>query len=64
MAISTHRALGKLLYWLVENNRPLREFETPAFREMIRFANPMAEAALWTSQNSVSRFVMRLYSWL
>ncbi|KAF7450425.1 Dimer-Tnp-hAT multi-domain protein [Pyrenophora tritici-repentis] len=50
--------------WLVDNNRPLREFETPAFRKMIRLANPEAEAALWRSHNSVSAFVMRLYSWL
>lgn len=48
--------------WLVHNNRPLREFETPAFRRMIRFANPEAEAAFWRSYNSVSAFVMRLYS--
>ncbi|KAG9387066.1 Dimer-Tnp-hAT multi-domain protein [Pyrenophora tritici-repentis] len=40
--------------WLVDNNRPLREFETPAFRKMIRLANPEAEAALWRSHNSVS----------
>jgi hypothetical protein len=32
--------------WLVDNNHPLREFETPAFRAMIEFANPEAEAAL------------------
>ncbi|KAG9375519.1 hypothetical protein A1F94_013910 [Pyrenophora tritici-repentis] len=32
----------------------LREFETPAFRKMIRLANPEAEAALWRSHNSVS----------
>jgi hypothetical protein len=50
--------------WLVKNHRPLREFETEPFREMIRFANPEAEAALWKSHNSVSAFVMKLYSWL
>jgi hypothetical protein len=33
--------------WLVDNNHPLREFETPAFRAMIEFANPEAAAALW-----------------
>lgn len=32
--------------WLVDNNHPLREFETPAFRSMIKFANPEAAAAL------------------
>ncbi|KAJ6191962.1 hypothetical protein J3E72DRAFT_175782, partial [Bipolaris maydis] len=33
--------------WLVENNHPLYELETPAFRSMISFANPEAEDALW-----------------
>ncbi|KAG9384373.1 Dimer-Tnp-hAT domain containing protein [Pyrenophora tritici-repentis] len=33
--------------WLVDNNHPLREFETPAFRQMIEFANPEAADALW-----------------
>jgi hypothetical protein len=32
--------------WLVNNNHPLREFETPAFQSMIEFANPEAKAAL------------------
>lgn len=50
--------------WLIDNNYPLREFETPAFRELLRQANPEAEAALWRSHNSVSTFVMKLYSWL
>lgn len=50
--------------WLVDNNHPLCEFESPAFRTMIRFSNPEAEAALWKSHNSVARFVMKLYSWL
>lgn len=47
--------------WLVDNNRPLREFETESFRKMISFANPEAEAALWRSHNSVTAFVMKLY---
>jgi hypothetical protein len=32
--------------WLVDNNHPLREFESATFRTMIGFANPEAEAAL------------------
>jgi hypothetical protein len=32
--------------WLVNNNHPLREFETPAFKEMIAYANPEAAEAL------------------
>jgi hypothetical protein len=31
---------------LVENNHPLREFETPAFKRLIEAANPQAAAAL------------------
>jgi hypothetical protein len=47
--------------WLVDNNRPLLEFEKPAFRDMIAMANPDAEAALWQNHQSVSQCVMRLY---
>jgi hypothetical protein len=50
--------------WLVGNNHPLREFETESFRRMLQFANPAAVDALWTSHNSVSRFVIRLYDYL
>ena len=32
--------------WLVDNNYPLREFETPAFRQIIELANPEAANAL------------------
>ena len=31
---------------------------------MLQFANPAAVNALWTSHNSVSRFIMRLYDYL
>ncbi|KAF7568869.1 hypothetical protein PtrM4_112840 [Pyrenophora tritici-repentis] len=47
--------------WLVNRNHPLSELTTPDFREMMRFANPEAEAALWVSNTSVSTFVMRLF---
>jgi hypothetical protein len=50
--------------WLIENNHPLSEFEKPAFRAMIALANPLAEDALWSSHNSVARYVMRLYDYL
>jgi hypothetical protein len=50
--------------WLVDCNIPLRQFEEPAFRRMIEFANPEAARALWSSHNSVSRYVMRLYEFL
>jgi hypothetical protein len=32
--------------WLIDNNIPLRQFKDPAFRLIIRFANPEAESAL------------------
>jgi hypothetical protein len=47
--------------WLVDNNHALREFETPAFREMIAYANLEAAEALWVSRISVASFVMMLY---
>ncbi|EFQ92942.1 hypothetical protein PTT_09847, partial [Pyrenophora teres f. teres 0-1] len=40
--------------WLVDNNHPLREFETPAFRQMIEFANLEAADALWVVQMLLS----------
>jgi hypothetical protein len=48
--------------WLIDNNHPLREFNSPSFREMIELANPVAAQALWVSHNSVSAFVMKLFS--
>jgi hypothetical protein len=50
--------------WLVENNHPLSEFKSLAFRRLIAMASPEAEAALWTCHTSVSRYVLRLYSYL
>jgi hypothetical protein len=50
--------------WLIRNNHPLHEFGTPAFKEMMEFANPEAARALWASHNSVSRFVMKVYSYV
>jgi hypothetical protein len=51
----------KAVSWLVENNHPLREFETPAFKALIAAANPEAAVSLWSSHVSVTRYVMRLY---
>ncbi|KAF1362276.1 hypothetical protein EJ07DRAFT_72771, partial [Lizonia empirigonia] len=54
----TYRKLGNFgvegftqaaVLWLVNNNSLLREIETKVFREMIRWADPEAEAALWNS---------------
>jgi hypothetical protein len=53
-----------IVLWLVENNHPLREIETPRFRELVRYLNPEGEAALWVSKTSVAAFVMRLYKHL
>ncbi|KAG9376615.1 Pyruvate dehydrogenase E1 component protein [Pyrenophora tritici-repentis] len=49
--------------WLVANNHPISEFETPAFRRLIAIANPLAEAALWKNHKSVSQYVIRLLLW-
>ena len=50
--------------WLISNNHPLHELETPAFRQMMEFANPEAARALWASHNSVLRFVMKVYAFM
>ncbi|KAI0603858.1 hypothetical protein TUN205_11899, partial [Pyrenophora tritici-repentis] len=52
--------------WLVDNNHPLREFETPAFRQMIEFANPEAADALWVVQmlsSAISKIHISFDGW-
>lgn len=46
---------------LLDNNLPMELLARPSFREMINFANPEAEAALWVSPRSVATYVMRLF---
>tara|TARA_R110002003_G_scaffold101_3_gene8097 strand:+ start:1419 stop:2252 length:834 start_codon:yes stop_codon:yes gene_type:complete len=59
-----HQFRTAAVLWLVDNNHPLRELSTPAFREMIKFANPEAEAALWTSHVSVTTFAVSLFKFM
>ena len=61
---NTHRFRLAVVSWLVDNNYLVSKFETPAFRKMIALANLEAEAALWASYYSVSRYVLRLYNYL
>jgi hypothetical protein len=61
---NTQRFQMAAVSWLVENNHPLSEFESPAFRRLITAANPQAETALWASHVSVTCFVVRLYDYL
>lgn len=63
-SFSIHRFRLAAVEWLIENNHPLSEFEKPAFRHLIKLANPLAEQALWSSHNSVSRYVVRLFHYL
>jgi hypothetical protein len=50
--------------WLVGGNHPLSEFEKPAFRQMLKAANPEAAAVVWTSYASVSRYIMRRFDFM
>ena len=61
---SNQRFRYAVIDWLVANNHPISELETPAFRRLIGVANPLAEAALWKSHTSVSQYVMRLFDWM
>jgi hypothetical protein len=44
-----HAFRAAAVTWLLENNHPLREFETSAFCSMLKAANPDAARALWKS---------------
>ncbi len=46
---------------LLDNNLPMELLSNASFREMINFANPEAEAALWVSPRSVATYAMRLF---
>jgi hypothetical protein len=48
----------------LRRNHSLFDFERPEFRAMWEAANPEAVTALWSSHNSVSRYVMRLHNYL
>jgi hypothetical protein len=52
----------EVVTWLVKNNHPLCELETPAFCHLVPKTNLEAEAVLWTFHNSVLRYVMMLYN--
>jgi hypothetical protein len=63
-SFNTQRFQLATVSWLVENNHPLSEFETPAFQRLLEAANPLAEQALWKSHVSVSQYSARLYKHL
>jgi hypothetical protein len=46
---------------LLDNNLPMELLTKPSFRDMIKFLNLEAEAALWVSSRSVATYVMRLF---
>jgi hypothetical protein len=46
---------------LLDNNLLMELLARPSFQEMINFANPEAEAALWVSPRSAATYVMRLF---
>jgi hypothetical protein len=50
--------------WLLENNHSISEFESPAFRNLIRLANPLVEDALRRSHHSVLHYVVHLFDYL
>ncbi|KAF1965188.1 hypothetical protein BU23DRAFT_593786 [Bimuria novae-zelandiae CBS 107.79] len=60
---SNQRSRYAVVEWLVANNHPISELETPAFRRLVAIANPLAEKALWKSHNSVSRYIIQLFDW-
>jgi hypothetical protein len=61
---NVHAFRTAVVQWLVDNNHPLRELETTAFRTMIEHANLEAERALWKNHKSVRSFVIKLYDFI
>jgi hypothetical protein len=61
---NVHAFRTAVVQWLVDNNHPLRELETTAFRTMIEHANPEAERALWKNHKSVRSFIIKLYDFI
>ncbi|KNG46889.1 transposase-like protein [Stemphylium lycopersici] len=60
---NTQRFRLAAVSWLVENNHPLSEFETPAFRRLLEAANLLAERALWTS-HALSKVHLSFDGWM
>jgi hypothetical protein len=58
---NTHKFRLATVLCLVDNNLPMELLSKPSFREMISFANPEAEAALWVSPRSVATYAMWLF---
>jgi hypothetical protein len=50
--------------WLVDDNMPMEIIALQSTRDMIKFANPEAESALWRSPRSVATYAMRLFKLL
>jgi hypothetical protein len=51
--------------WIAADNQSLRVIETPTFRRLIQAANPLAEAVLWRSHQSLrNTTVAEYYSYI
>lgn len=60
-SISRSRFQRSVIDWIAADNQALRVVEAPAFREMIKQANPLAEQYLWRSHNTVRKHVIEEY---
>lgn len=50
-----------LMDWIAADNQSLRVIETPSFRRMIEAANPIAEAVLWRSHQTIRDAIVAEY---
>ena len=48
--------------WVVADNQSLRVIETPQFRAMIAAVNPLAEALLWRSHQTLRDYIIAEYN--
>lgn len=60
-SFGTRRFQDALIDWVATDNQSLRVVETPSFRHLIKAANPLAEAVLWRSHQSLRDAIVAEY---
>jgi hypothetical protein len=61
-SFSTSQFQDALKDWVVADNQSLRVIETPQFRAMIAAVNPLAEALLWRSHQTLRDHIIAEYN--
>jgi len=60
-SFGTRKFHDALIDWVASDNQSLRVIETPAFRRLIKAANPLAESVLWRNHQSLRDAIVAEY---